>query len=127
MAARAGEEGVSRRARLARMLATRSDTLTLLSATPHHGSALHRNVVVTKPGPKGPCTLRRTFGLDVLACPRCGGRLQLIALIEHARVVERILRHPGLPTDRPEPRPRAPPDAVLDPEPQLIPGFDATF
>jgi hypothetical protein len=39
VAARAGEEGVSRRARLARMLATRSDTLILLSATPHDGSA----------------------------------------------------------------------------------------
>ena len=61
--------------------------------------------------------MRRTFGLDVPACPRCGGRLQLIALIEQARVADRILRHLGLPTDRPEPRPaRAPPDAVLDPE-----------
>ncbi len=39
VAARAGEEGLSRRARLARMLATRSDTLMLLSATPHDGSA----------------------------------------------------------------------------------------
>jgi superfamily II DNA or RNA helicase len=39
VAARAGEESVSRRARLARMLATRSDTLVLLSATPHDGSA----------------------------------------------------------------------------------------
>ena len=26
--------------------------------------------------------MARTFGLDVLACPRCGGRLRLIALIE---------------------------------------------
>ncbi len=39
VAARAGESGVSRRARLARLLATRSDTLMLLSATPHDGSA----------------------------------------------------------------------------------------
>ena len=39
VAARAGESGVSRRARLARLLATRSDTLILLSATPHDGSA----------------------------------------------------------------------------------------
>jgi superfamily II DNA or RNA helicase len=39
VAARAGESGVSRRARLARQLATRSDTLMLLSATPHDGSA----------------------------------------------------------------------------------------
>jgi putative transposase len=41
--------------------------------------------------------MRRTFGLDVLACPRCGGRLRLVALIEQAAVVQRILRHLGLP------------------------------
>ncbi|MBU1282133.1 MAG: DEAD/DEAH box helicase [Gammaproteobacteria bacterium] len=39
VAARAGEGGMSRRARLARLLATRSDSLILLSATPHDGSA----------------------------------------------------------------------------------------
>ena len=39
VAARAGESGLSRRARLAKLLATRSDTLILLSATPHDGSA----------------------------------------------------------------------------------------
>ena len=54
--------------------------------------------------------MRRTFAFDVLACPRCGGRLRLIALIEQASVIERILRHLGLPTEVPEPRPaRAPP------------------
>jgi ERCC4-related helicase len=39
VAARAGESGLSRRARLARMLSSRSDTLILLSATPHDGSS----------------------------------------------------------------------------------------
>ena len=39
VAARGNEDGMSRRARLARMLAGRSDTLMLLSATPHDGSA----------------------------------------------------------------------------------------
>jgi len=39
VAARAGEQGLAKRARLARLLATRSDTLILLSATPHDGSA----------------------------------------------------------------------------------------
>ncbi len=39
VAARSGESGLSRRARLARMLSSRSDTLMLLSATPHDGSA----------------------------------------------------------------------------------------
>jgi len=54
--------------------------------------------------------MRRTFGLDVLACPHCGGRLRLVALIEQAAVVRRILRHLGLPPEVPEPRPaRAPP------------------
>ena len=55
-------------------------------------------------------TLRRTFGFDVLACPRCGGRLRLIALIEEAAVIERILGHLGVPTAVPAPRAaRAPP------------------
>jgi len=39
VAARAAETGVSRRARLARLLSSRSDSLILLSATPHDGSA----------------------------------------------------------------------------------------
>ncbi len=54
--------------------------------------------------------MRRAFGFDVLACPRCGGRLRLIALIDESAVTQRILRHLGLPTEVPEPRPaRAPP------------------
>ncbi len=54
--------------------------------------------------------MARTFGLDVLACPRCGGRLRLVALIDQAAVVARILRHLGLPTEIPPACPaRAPP------------------
>jgi recombination protein RecA len=45
--------------------------------------------------------MRRTFGFDVLACPRCDGRLRLVALIEEAAVIGRILQHLGLPTDLP--------------------------
>ena len=57
--------------------------------------------------------IRRSFGFDVLECPRCGGRLQLIAVIEDPAVIERILRHLGLPTDIPEaPARAAAPDAV---------------
>ena len=74
--------------------------------------------------------MRRTFGLDVLACPRCGGRLRLVALIEEASVVERILRHLGLPTQAPEPRPaRAPPrrPETLEDESRDGPEFDAAW
>ena len=54
--------------------------------------------------------MARTFGLDVLACPRCGGRLRLVALIEQAAVIRRILGHLRLPIEIPPPRPaRAPP------------------
>ena len=72
--------------------------------------------------------MRRTFGFDVLACPRCGGRMRLIALIEQAQVVQRILRHLGLPSEVPEPHPaRAPPSVVQAPVPDwpADPAFDS--
>jgi hypothetical protein len=54
--------------------------------------------------------MRRTFAFDVLACPRCGGRLRLVSLVEDGAVIGRILRHLRLPTDLPVARPpRAPP------------------
>jgi hypothetical protein len=57
--------------------------------------------------------MRRSVGFDVLACPRCGGRLRLIALLEQAAVIQRILRHLGLPTEVPPPAPaRAPPEPL---------------
>jgi hypothetical protein len=59
--------------------------------------------------------MRRTFGFDVLACPRCGGRLRLLALIEQAGVVERILCHLGLPTELPQPWPARAPPALNEP------------
>ena len=54
--------------------------------------------------------MQRSFGFDVLACPRCAGRLKLVALIQDGAVSQRILRHLGLPDVVPEMRPsRAPP------------------
>ena len=56
--------------------------------------------------------MRRGFGFDVLSCPRCAGRLRLVALIIQAAVIDRILRHLGEPLKIPRPRPaRAPPEA----------------
>jgi len=52
---------------------------------------------------------RQTYGLEVLACPRCGGRLRLVALVDERPVVERILRHLGLPADLPVMGPGRPP------------------
>ena len=53
--------------------------------------------------------MRRVFELDVLACPRCGGRMAVIATIEAGDVMRKILGHLGLPTKPPSPLPARPP------------------
>jgi hypothetical protein len=72
----------------------------------------------TSPGPAGrrwADLMRRAFEVDVLACPRCGGRLRLMSLLEASTVTARILRHLGLPTEVPPARPaRAPPPSSGD-------------
>jgi Putative transposase len=60
--------------------------------------------------------MRRAFEIDVLECPRCGGRMTLIATIDDPAVIRKILAHLGLSTERPDARPARPP-----------PGDDATF
>jgi hypothetical protein len=54
--------------------------------------------------------LRRTFELDILACPGCGGRLRLVATIEQPAGIEKILAHLGLPTELPSPLPARSPE-----------------
>ena len=49
--------------------------------------------------PLDPCGVRFATAEAWVACPRCGERLELIALIENAAVTRRILSHLGLPTD----------------------------
>jgi Putative transposase len=57
-----------------------------------------------------PALMRRVFDLDVLACPRCGGRLRVIAIVQDPAVVRTILTHVGraLSTEAPGPAPPAP-------------------
>jgi uncharacterized protein YbaR (Trm112 family) len=56
--------------------------------------------------------MRRVFDVDVLACPRCGGRLRVIATVQDPAAVRAILAHlersagpdpPGPESDRPIP------------------------
>jgi hypothetical protein len=41
------------------------------------------------------------FAIDVLTCPRCQGRLELIAFIAEPTVARRILDHLGLASQAP--------------------------
>jgi hypothetical protein len=49
----------------------------------------------------------RAFAIDVLACPRYGGRPRLIAMVEDPAVVGKIFAHVGLlhAADSPGPAP----------------------
>ena len=37
--------------------------------------------------------LRKVYEVEPLNCPRCGGAMRFVAVIEEAPVIERILRH----------------------------------
>jgi hypothetical protein len=54
--------------------------------------------------------LKRTFDIDVLECPKCHGRMKLLAMITDGKSVERYLTKLGEPTDAPARSPsRGPP------------------
>ena len=64
--------------------------------------------------------MRHSFGLDVLACAHCGGRMRHVATVLRHASIQRILRHQGL--DTPEPRARSSP---LSPDPRYEPDEQA--
>jgi putative transposase/transposase-like zinc-binding protein len=45
--------------------------------------------------------IRRVFAADVLECPRCGGRMRILAAIQNPRAIRDILDHLGLPSRAP--------------------------
>ena len=54
--------------------------------------------------------LKRCFGLDVLECPSCKGRMKLLAMVTEPKSIRRMLRHLGEPTEPPVREPaRGPP------------------
>jgi hypothetical protein len=59
-----------------------------LSSSPPRATA-------STPAWTGAALMRRVFALDVLACPRCGGRLRVIATVQDPAVVRAILAHLG--------------------------------
>jgi hypothetical protein len=54
--------------------------------------------------------LKRTFGVDVLECTKCKGRMKLLAVVTEPKSIERMLRHLGEATEPPAREPaRGPP------------------
>ena len=54
--------------------------------------------------------LARTFAVDVLACPRCQGRMKLLAMVKEPASIVRYLAAAGEPTEVPRRSPgRGPP------------------
>ncbi len=56
--------------------------------------------------------MRRVFNLDVLACPRCGGRLRVVATVQDPLAVQAILAHLAR-SRAPAPPGPAPPATLL--------------
>ncbi len=66
--------------------------------------------------------LKRTFLVDVLTCPRCSSRMEIVAVIDQEATAHKILEHLGLASKPPPPRPPRPParaPATVD-EPSLF-------
>lgn len=66
--------------------------------------------------------LRHVFAIDVLECPRCGGRMRVLAAIHPPETTEAILDCLGLPSRAPPAAPPAPDEIVEDAGGE--PGFD---
>ena len=77
------------------------------------GGALY----ATSPRVDWAALLRRSFSIDVLQCPKCHGRLRVIAVITEREPVTRILAHVAMPTEAPPlARARDPSDELDDDE-----------
>jgi len=61
--------------------------------------------------------LKRVFLVDVLECPKCKGRMKILAAVTAPASVRRVLESLGLPSEAPRPQPaRPPPQAELGDE-----------
>ena len=45
--------------------------------------------------------LKRVFGIDITLCPKCSGKIKIIAAVEDPTVIRKILTHLELPTTAP--------------------------
>ncbi len=61
--------------------------------------------------------IQKIYQTDPLCCPRCQGRMRILAFIEEPEIIKKILQHLGLWERKARPPPRAnasPPDVHID-------------
>ncbi len=63
------------------------------AAAPRAAGLGEAGVKSTPPAWTWAAHMHRAFGIDVLECPRCGGRLRLIATLHDPSVIRKILGH----------------------------------
>lgn len=68
----------------------------LATAPEHVSAAAARRAEPKRPNSEWARLMRRAFDLDVLCCPRCGGRMRVMALVNSPTAAAKILRHLGL-------------------------------
>ena len=90
----------------------------LASASPWRSRLIPEILAATDPARPGRCPgyrpwaelLRRSFAIDVLVCPKCQGRMKLIAVVKSPISIARYLTAVGEPTEVPRRSPgRGPP------------------
>jgi hypothetical protein len=86
----------------------------------HWGRLLDGELLATSRYVEWAVVMKRTWGLNVLACPRCARKMRVLSTITDLATIRRILTHLG---GRADPLPRAP---ARDPTGEQVDlGFDA--
>jgi hypothetical protein len=70
-------------------------------SVPHWDRLLGGALYASSPRVDWARLLRRAFDVDVLECPKCHGRLRVLAVVTEREPVQRILAHIGMPTEAP--------------------------
>jgi len=72
----------------------------------HWNRLLNGELLATSPRVAWATLLKRTYSVDAMICPRCGGRLRLMAVINDRATAHKIIDHLGIGA-HPKPMPRA--------------------
>jgi len=101
-------------------LVPRTETLTPNVIAVAHWERLRSGALLAQtPRVDWAALLRRTFETDALECPKCAGRIRVLAIVDDAATAAAILHELAIPTNTPAPRARDPATLFGDDEPAI--------